>query len=111
MLKNILKKLIYGFAVLAIAAVGVFHVSLNSKVSGASDVSLEYIQALARTEISSVDAKRTIYCNINGPGALCQKECDYCHVIWKSANHFPGEGVGISGPCVEPCTVVHTYGD
>ena len=44
------KKLFYGFAVLAIAAVAAFSVNLNPKGNGLSDVSLANVEALGSCE-------------------------------------------------------------
>lgn len=48
--KNI-KKMLFGFAVLAIAAIVAFNINANSKIDGLSDISLANAEALAKGEI------------------------------------------------------------
>ena len=61
------KKLLYGFAVLAIAAAAAFNMSVNSN-SGLSDISLANVEALARSE---------------GGNDLCDNACSgrWCYEI------------------------------
>ena len=44
------KKLFYGFAILAIAAIAAFNMHVSSKGGGLSDMSLANVEALARNE-------------------------------------------------------------
>lgn len=56
------KKLIFGFAVLAIATIVAFNINANSKERGLADVSLVNVEALARAE--------------GGASCHCTKACD-----------------------------------
>ena len=47
------KKLFFGFAVLAIAAVGTFTMNVNSNDYGLSDISLANVEVLAQSENGS----------------------------------------------------------
>ena len=64
------KKLLYGFAVLAIAAVAAVNVNLRSNRYGLSDVSLANVEALARTETTEEFA---------AIGCECSEDKEYCY--------------------------------
>ena len=65
MFKNLnnIKKLIVGFAFIAVAAIAAWNVSVNSNKYGLSDVSLANVEALARSEADDL--------------AICLRLCNY----------------------------------
>jgi len=84
------KKLFFGFAVLAIAAVGTFTMNVNSNDYGLSDIALANVEALAQSEGGSgcqgcLEWKKDfdsagVKCKSNGCeeeySGTCEKWCD-----------------------------------
>ena len=61
------RKVLYGFAVLVIAAIAAWNVNVTSKGSGMSDVMLSNVEALARNETQVICYSDPTYqriCNI-----------------------------------------------
>ena len=91
---NFFKKLIFGFAVLAIAAIVVFNINANSKRSGLSDIFLAKVEALAQNE---GEEPERIICrctdgNIFGANKQCKANGDNA----KCAQSAPGGNIDCS---------------
>ena len=81
---KLLKKLIYGFAVVAIAAVAAWNLNVSSKRYDLIDISLANIEALAGAETDCSDCPYRKYpCNHGGgtqctpPNGLTGEACGY----------------------------------
>ena len=86
---KILRKLIYGFAFVAITAIAAVNLNMNANKYGLSDTQLANIEALARDEGVVFPYPCYYYMGI---GAATLRDCSDC-------KSYPFQSVGTSGGC------------